>query len=100
MSDELVVREPDNDEDDGQHAEAHKLNGLSANGVHESDSYPVARNRSGAHDDQITNSGVVEDLVHAVALGETDRAENNGVIEAEAIEGNLWPVSILNSSPC
>jgi len=99
VGDELVIREPDDDEDNGQHGEAHELDRLSANDVYESDSHPVARNRPGANDDQLADSSVVESLVHGVTLGITDCAEDDGLVETEAVEGDLCQVSITMSSP-
>lgn len=98
--DELVIREPDNNEDNGQHGEAHELDRLSANGVYESDGHPVTRNRPGADDNQLANSGVVESLVYCITLGITDCAEDDGLVEPETIESNLCQVSIIKSSPC
>lgn len=96
---ELVIREPDDDKDNGQHGEAHELDRLSANGIYESDSHPVTRNRSGANDDQLANGSVVEGFVHGVTLGITDCTEDDGLVEAEAVEGDLCRVSTIMSRP-
>ena len=93
MGYEFVIGEADNDEYDGQQSEAHQLDGLPAYDIDESDCNPVAGDRTGADNDQVADSGVVEDLVHAVALRVADGAEDDGIIEAKPVEGNLIQVS-------
>lgn len=58
----LVVRESDDDEQDREEDESHELNGLAANGINGRDGHPVARDGTSAHDYEIANSSVVEDL--------------------------------------
>ena len=89
MIQELFVSEADYGEQDSQHSEAHELNWLASNGVHEGNSDPVARNCTSTDKDQITHSGVVEDFVHSVAFRIAYGTKNDRVIETKAVECDL-----------
>lgn len=84
-----IVREPDADENDRKHDEAHHLNRFAADGIHQCHCDPVPRNRAGADDDQITDSGVVEDLVHRVSFGEADGGQDDGIVQAKPIKRHV-----------
>lgn len=89
MIQELLISEANHGKKDSQHGEAHELNWLASNGVHESNSDPVARNCTSTDKDQVAHSGVVEDFVHGVAFRVTYGAKDDGVIETEAVESDL-----------
>ena len=57
---DLVVREADDAEEDGQHREAHVLDGFAPDGVDRRDRDPVARDGACADDDDVADGGVVE----------------------------------------
>lgn len=80
--DQLVVCETDDDEDDREHHEPHQLDRFTADCVHQCHCDPVSRDRAGADDDQITNSGVVEDFVHRVSFRVADRGQDDGIVQA------------------
>lgn len=62
----MAVGESDDDEEDGEDGEAHDLDGLAAEGVDGCDGDPVAGNGTSAGNDQVTDSGAVEDIVHVL----------------------------------
>ena len=86
---ELLVGESDDAEEDGQHDETHELNRLAADSVDCCDCDPVSGDGTGADDDQVTNSSVAEDMVDVGAAGVSDSGKNDGVVQAETVEGNI-----------
>lgn len=90
-----MVREANDDEEDSQHGETHQLNGFPADGVHGCNSDPVARDGAGADQDEITDGGVVKDLVDGVAFGESDGAQDDRVIQSQTIAGAPLAESLL-----
>ena len=60
------VREvkPDDREEDGQDEESSDLNGLAAEKIDSCDCTPVAWNGSGADQDEVANSRIIEQPVH------------------------------------
>lgn len=86
---ELVVGEADDAEEDGQDGEAHQLDWLAANGVYGCNCDPVSWNGTGADDDQVTDSGVAENVVHVGAAGVSNSCENDRVVQAETVESNI-----------
>ena len=63
---ELVVRETDDAEEDGEDGETHELNGLATNGIDESHGDPLTWNGTGANDDEVPDRRVLEDLIHVL----------------------------------
>ena len=88
---ELVVGETHGNEEDGQHTETHELNGLAADGVDGGDRDPVAGDGTSEDDDQVTDGGVVQELVGGVgtAGGVTDGSQDGGVVERETVVGDI-----------
>lgn len=86
---QLVVGKTDDDEDDGEDEETHELDGLAAEGVDGRHGDPVPGDGTGADDDQVTNGGVVKDLVHVVALGVANGRQDDGVVETETVKGDV-----------
>ncbi len=88
---ELVVGETHGDEEDGQDTETHELDGLAADGVDGGDRDPVAGDGTSEDDDQVTDGGVVQELVGAVgtAGGVTDGSQDGGVVERETVVGDI-----------
>lgn len=86
---ELVVGETDDDEDDGEHDEAHELDGFAAEGVDGGNGDPVTRDSAGADDDEVTDSGVVEDFVDGVAGGVADGGQDDRVVERDTVESDV-----------
>jgi hypothetical protein len=84
-----IVTETEDAEEDGEESETHELDGLATNGINESDSNPVTGDGTSADNDQVTDSGVVVDLVHVLATGVTDGLEDNSVVERDTVEGNI-----------
>ena len=88
---QLAVGETDNAEEDGEHDEAHQLNGLPSDGVHGSHGYPIPRNGSSTDNDDVTDSAAIEDVVGR--LGTSGRVanggENDSVVETETIESDI-----------
>ena len=89
MLDKLVVGEPDADENDRKHDEAHHLNGFTAPSVDESNGDPISRDRSSTDNDKISNGGVVKGFIHGISLGVTDGTQDDRVIETKTIKGNI-----------
>lgn len=80
---ELVVTETHDDEEDGKHDEAHKLNGLATPAVDEDEGDPVSGDETGDGENQVSDADVpevVEDLVGSAAAGssETDGGQDDG----------------------
>ena len=57
---QLVVGKADDTEEDGEHGEAHVLDGLAPDGVDGRDRHPISGNRPGADDDDVADGGIVE----------------------------------------
>lgn len=88
---DLVVGETDDAEEDGEERETHQLNGLAANGINGGNRDPVTGDGTGADEDEVTNGGVEEVLVHVlgVARAVANLGQNNRVVETETVEGNI-----------
>ena len=93
---ELVVPEAHDDEEDGEHDEAHELDGLAAPAVDEEEGHPVTGDETGDDEDEVTDSDIVEILVngkgtsHVLARSaETNCGKNDGGVQSETVEGNL-----------
>lgn len=114
---DLVVAEPHDDEDGGQSAEPHELDGLATPRVDERKGEPVARDQSrngqtkcievirvtllsgmghvelGSHD--VTDRGVVHVVKRSLVrilrfrISETNGMEDDGWVEAQAVEGEI-----------
>jgi hypothetical protein len=85
----MVVREADDNEDDGEQDKPTQLDGLAANGVNGSNGDPIAWDGASTDDDQVANRIAAEDFVDIATLGEANSAENDRVVETQAIEGDL-----------
>jgi len=86
---QFVVREADDNEDDSEQDETHKLNGFPTDGVDRSDGDPITGNGTGADNDQVADSISAEDFVDVAALGEADGGQNNGVVETETVKSDV-----------
>lgn len=84
-----MVGEADDAEEDGEEDETHQLNGFAADGVNGCDGDPVSRNGASANDDQIADRGVAEDVVNVRAACIADCGQDDGVVEAQAVEGDI-----------
>lgn len=81
-----IVCTTDHEEDDRQNNEAGHLNWLAAESIHGANSEPVARDSTGADQDQVSDSVAVESLVHVLSTSPTNRTQNDGVVKTEAVE--------------
>lgn len=90
-----MVCKANDDEEDGQHGEPHQLDRFPANGVHRGNSNPIARDGAGADQDKIADGSIVKDLVHAVAFGESDGAQDDRVVKSQTIAGGELAESML-----
>lgn len=93
-SGELVVTETHDDEDNGKHDEAHKLNGLATPAVDEDEGNPVSGDETGDGEDQVSDTDVpevVEDLEGPSAAGssETDGGQDDGRVKTETVESDI-----------
>lgn len=86
---EVVVGEADDDEQHGQDDEAHELDRFAADGVNCGHGHPVARNGSGADNDQVAYCGVAEDAIHIGSLGVANCLKDDGVVEAKTVESDI-----------
>lgn len=96
-----VVGESEDDEEDGQHGEAHELDGLSADPVDEDEACPVSRDETGDGQDDVTDTDVSEggvddqlgssggDGTESNVLEDDGRAERGGKINIESNETYL-----------
>ena len=95
---QLVVSEADNDEENGEHDESHKLDGLAANGVDSGDGDPVAGNCASADNDDVTDSGSVEQFIDVGTARVSNGSQNDRVVQTETIESDLLTVSTCSRS--
>ena len=72
VTQELIVGESDDDEENCEQDETHDLDRFAAESVDGGNADPVSWNGTSAGDDQVTNSGIVVDLVHVVAACVSD----------------------------
>ena len=89
MFQERIVGEPDANENNGEHDEAHHLDGFPAPSIDESNGDPISRDRTSTDDDKISNSGIVKGFIHGISLGVADGTQDDGIIETKAIEGHI-----------
>jgi hypothetical protein len=80
------------DEENGEHREADELKRLATNGINGSDSKPVSGNGSGTDQDAVTSSDVVELVINSGTTTVANRRKDRGLVETEAVEGNLKPI--------
>ena len=83
---ERLVGEADDDKDDGQDAEAAELDGFAADEIHRGDGHPVSGDGTGADQNEIADGVAVEVFVDVAAAGPADGAEDDGVVQTEAVE--------------
>lgn len=78
-------------EENSKNTEATKLNSLATKGINGSDGNPVARDSTSKDNDDVADSGVVQELVDVVGIlgGVTDDLEDSTVVQAEAIKGHI-----------
>lgn len=95
---EIVVGEANDDEKDGEHDEAHELDGPSADGINGGNGDPVARDCARADKDDVPDSYVVEKFVNVLAAGVPNSSQNDRVVQSKTVEGNLMGVSIDSRS--
>lgn len=88
---DLVVTESKDTEEDGQHGETHKLNWLSADRIDGGNREPVTRNETSARKDNITDTLVVDGIVHIFVgwSSVTDSRKDDGSVETETVERNI-----------
>ena len=86
---EGVIRTSEDTEHESSDEETLDLNPLPAEQFNEGDGEEVARNVTSDGDDQVT-LGVPEEVVVWVgASGETDISKNDGLVQIDAVEGNV-----------
>ncbi len=80
----------------GQDRKAHELDRLAAPAVDEEEGRVVAGDKTADGEDHVADRSVVQRLPHVLLLGrarrvraETDRREDGGRVETEAVEGNV-----------
>jgi hypothetical protein len=99
---QVEVGETHDSEQDGQDDETAELDGLAANGVNGSNRDPVSRDGTGQNDNQVTNGGVVEELVDVAdglaAGGETNDLENLSIVQGETVESDIQAEPRTSSS--
>jgi hypothetical protein len=78
-------------EENSKNAEAAKLNSLATEGINSSDGNPVARDSTSKDDDDVADSGVVQELVDVVGIlgGVADDLEDSAVVQAKTIKGHI-----------
>ena len=93
---ELVVGEAHDDEEDGEHDEAHELDGLAAPLVNHEERRPVPGDEARDGEDDVADADVAQGLVHKFraleACGrrtEADRLQDDRGVQAKAVERNL-----------
>ena len=89
MSAKFVKRETNDAEEDGKKGKTHELDGLATHGVDKGNCDPVTWNCTGADENKIADGRPVEDIVHSFPASVANRAQDNGAIEAETIEGDV-----------
>lgn len=78
-------------EENSKNEEAAKLDSLAAKGINSSDGDPVARDSTSKDDNDVADSGVVQELVDVVGIlgGVSDDLENGTVVQTETIKGHI-----------
>lgn len=84
-----IIGKTNNNEENGKHDKTTKLDRFTAKGINGSHGNPVTRNGTRADENQVADSGVVEDVVYIRAARPTNRRQDDGVVETEAIESNV-----------
>ena len=84
-----MVGKANNDEDNSEKRESHKLDRFFVYGINECDCDPVARDGTRTDNDQVADCSVVENLVHVGTFGVSDSLQNDGVIQAKTIKGHI-----------
>lgn len=95
---DVIVREADYDEEDGENDEAHKLDGPAADGIDGGNGDPVAGDCASADQDDVPDRNVVEKLVDVLAARIPNSGQNDGVVQSKAVESDLIAVSIGSRS--
>lgn len=87
----MLVSETHDDEENGQDSKTAQLNSLAADSINSSNRDPVSRNSTGKNDNDVADSGVVQELVDIVGiLGRVPNdLENGTVIQRETIKGHI-----------
>lgn len=90
---DVVVSKTHDDEQNGEDDEATKLDSFAAKGVDGGDRDPVPWHSTSQNNNQVTNSGIVQELVHVgdglAAGGETNGLENLSVVQRETVESDI-----------
>jgi hypothetical protein len=76
-------------EQDGQHGEANQLQRLAADSINGSNGEPITGDSTGADQDTVTGSKVVELVVDGVAASVADSLEDSRRIQTKTVECNL-----------
>lgn len=86
-----IVTESEDTEDDGQHHESHELDRLSSDNVERCDGEPIPGNETGAREDDVTDTLIVESVVDKLVWrgSVTDSSEDDGRVETETVEGDV-----------
>lgn len=81
MGGDVVVRKTHDNKQYGQNGETAQLNGLASNRINSGDRHPVAWYRTSKNNNDVTDGGVVQVLVHVVGvLGRVTNDAKNGRI--------------------
>lgn len=90
---DVVVSKTHDDEQNGEDDEATELDSFAAKGVDGGDRDPVSRHSTSQNNNQVTNGGIVQELVHVgdglAAGGETNSLENLSVVQRQTIESDI-----------
>lgn len=82
------------DEEDGECAETHELDGLAAPTINEEEADPVSGNQTSGGKNQISNANVVQVIIYstsafALRATETDSLQDDTRVQAKTVESNL-----------
>jgi len=85
----MVIVETNDDEENSEDGEARKLDWLTADSINGCNGNPITWDGTGANNDQVADSCVAEDMVDIAALGIANSAQDDGVVETEAVESDI-----------
>ena len=80
--------------ENGEHSEAHELDGLAAPCIDEQEGCPVSRNETASREDKVTDASVVDAVVDTLdtfgrGSPETDGRKHYGIVKTETVESDL-----------
>lgn len=93
---ELVVAKAEDDEEDGEHDEAHELDGLAAPAVNKQEGDPVSGDQTSSGENEVANADVVQVVVHAAngtssgGSPEADGGKDDRAVETQTVKCHLF----------